>query len=132
MHAERLLSIALDTTHAFAEARVIKLLDVIIQDVANRQANPSDASLDQKVSEDTKKVFAALDDLSTGEFPPTWRKIMEKDLDLGVLFPNMIRSRIERAFEKKIMDSDVLESLKSLRREIQTRLEHRNCRKRLI
>lgn len=123
MHAERLYSIALDTTDAFHQAGIINLLDGLIQDVTKRQANPADASLDQKVSDDAKQLFAALDALKTRDFPPTWRKVMEEELGQRMLFPDAIRNSVEGAFQKKIMDSDLLESLKRLRKEIQSNLD---------
>jgi len=122
MHAERLHSIARSTVDAFNEANILQRIDALTNAIAQRLSNPSEQSYDQTISTEAKSLFAALGELEVKNFPPTWKKIMS-ELDLGILMPDEIRGAVEEAFKKRIVDSDLTESLKRLRKQVATKLQ---------
>jgi hypothetical protein len=117
MHAERLYSIIQKISHSFGEAQIGVEFDKLINSVNNRISNPADRQLDEQISSEVKFLFAALDNSEMREFPATWRKSIQ-DLDLGILLPENIRAAVETALSNRIVDSDLLKSLETLRTKI--------------
>ena len=122
MHAERLNSIVSEAVDSFEREGILAHLNTLIADVNERLSNPAERSFDENISRDTKVLFAALDRLSIGQFPPTWRKIM-RELHMEILAPDVIRAEVEQAFASRLVDSDFAKALVSLRERVGMRLE---------
>ena len=122
MHAERLNSIAKTILSTFKDNETLKHLDALIATVTQRIANPADPAFDEKVSTDSKQLFASLAALEINKFTPIWLKIMI-ELGLSSLFPENIRIAVERAIQNRFVDSDLLTSLKKIKDDIQRDLD---------
>jgi hypothetical protein len=122
MHAERLFSITRKIDEAFAKGRIVKQLDALISAVEQRVSQPPHPSLDAQVSTSTKNLFAELEESPLVDLPATWRKIM-REYDLDLLLPVNLRAAVENSYKNRLVDSDLLNSLRPLRDRVKQRLQ---------
>ncbi|MBI1330407.1 MAG: hypothetical protein GC166_10970 [Alphaproteobacteria bacterium] len=122
MHAERLNSIVTEICKTFQDTKIQDQLVAIIVAVTNRAKAPATRAHDEQISNLSKIFLADLEELSTKDFSPTWRKLI-LELDLSLLLPENIRSEFEKAFDTRSVDSDLLNSLNQLKRGIATKLD---------
>lgn len=121
MHAERLFSIIKNIINSYDQDQTTSLLDNLITAVNSRISNPGDRQFDEQISSTSHKLFEALDKSEMRAFSVTWRKIIE-ELNLSVLLPEEVRSSVEKAFENRLVDSDLLKALQHLQQQLQAKL----------
>jgi len=125
MHSERLFSIIKRITKAYGEGGIVPDLDSLIAAVNSRISQPADRQFDEQISSISKSLFEKLDKSPMHEFPATWRKIIQ-ELDLSILLPDQVRVGIEKAFETRLVDSDLLSGLQALKKSIAKKLDGAN------
>jgi hypothetical protein len=117
MHAERLNTLAREILASYQEHDPIKYLQELVDAVKQRISNPSDVAFDQALSKTRIRFRQALDQLAIDRFPPIARKMMN-ELGLDVLFPEVIRDRMDRAFQDRFVDSEVVNALEELKKDM--------------